>query len=105
MAATVDWGEPFVKACYVLEGDGPLVLKCYEVIERVRLSVLTENIPSVRALSEKVTRQLRSHPLHDQWVDYARACVQSGIDYFNAQLSDSLKVPLDVFKACRLFSP
>ena len=34
MAATVDWGEPFVKACYVLEGDGPLVLKCYEVIRQ-----------------------------------------------------------------------
>ena len=26
MAATVDWGEPFVKACYELEGDGPLAL-------------------------------------------------------------------------------
>ena len=25
MGATIDWGEPFVKACYVLEGEGPLV--------------------------------------------------------------------------------
>ena len=48
MAATVDWGEPFVKACYVLEGDGPLVLRCYEVIDRVRQSIVTENIPNVR---------------------------------------------------------
>ena len=30
IAATVDWGEPFVKACYDLEGDGPLVFECYE---------------------------------------------------------------------------
>ena len=65
VAATIDWGEPFVKACYVLEGDGPLVLKCYEVIDRVRQSMLTENIPSVRALPEKLTKQPRSHPLHE----------------------------------------
>ena len=105
MAATVDWGEPFVKACYVLEGDGPLVLSCYEVVDRVRQSVVTENIPNVRALSEKLTRKPRSHPHHEQWVDYARSCVVSGIDYFNWQLSNSLKVPLEIFKACRLFSP
>ena len=105
MAATVDWGEPFVKACYVLEGDGPLALQCYEVIESVKQSLRTENIPNVRALSEKLTKQPRSHPLHEQWVDYARDCVKGGIDYFNMQLSNSLKVPLEIFKACRLFSP
>ena len=102
MAATVDWGEPFVKACYVLEGGGPLVLRCYEVIDRVRQSIVTENVPNVRALSEKLTRQPRSHPHHEQWVDYARDCVRSGIDYFNCH---SLKVPLEIFKTCCLFSP
>ena len=29
---SVDWGEPFVKACYHLESDGPLTLECCEVI-------------------------------------------------------------------------
>jgi len=105
MAATVDWGEPFVKACYELEGDGPLALTCYEVIERVRQSVRTENIPNVRAISQKLTRQPRSHPFHEQWVTYARDCVQGGIDYFSRQLSTSLKVSLDIFKSCRLFTP
>ena len=37
VAAIADWGEHFVKATYVLEGDGPLVLKCYEVIDTVQL--------------------------------------------------------------------
>jgi len=32
-----------------------------------------------------------THPLHEQWVTYARASVQDGIDYFNNQLSSSLK--------------
>ena len=49
MAATVDWGEPFVKACYHLEGDGPLALGCFETIDQVIASVATENIPNVRA--------------------------------------------------------
>lgn len=33
IAATIDWGESFVKACYILEGDGPL---CFEVIDKVK---------------------------------------------------------------------
>ena len=65
----------------------------------------TENIPNVRVISQKLTRQPCSHPFHEQWVTYARNCVQGGIDYFNRQLSISLKVSLDIFKSCRLFSP
>ena len=93
----MDWGEPFVKACYHLEGDGPLAFNCYEVIDQVIASVATENIPNVRALAETLTKQPRSHPLHEQWVTYARSCVKDGIDYFNRQLTSSLKVSLAVF--------
>ena len=47
IAATVDWGEPFVKACYTLEGDGPLSLECFEIIDKVKAAVAVENIPNV----------------------------------------------------------
>ena len=30
LAAIVDYSEPFVKATYKFEGDGPLALECYE---------------------------------------------------------------------------
>lgn len=33
IVATIDWGEPFIKACYTLEGDGPLSIECYEIIQ------------------------------------------------------------------------
>ena len=33
LAATADIGEPFIKTCYYLEGDGPLALHCYESVE------------------------------------------------------------------------
>lgn len=32
LAITIDFGEPFVKATYKLEGDGPLALSAYEEI-------------------------------------------------------------------------
>lgn len=32
IALTVDCMDPFVKACYVLEGDGPVALTAYEHI-------------------------------------------------------------------------
>ena len=47
IAATVDWGEPFVKACYTLEGDGPLSLECFEIVDRIKAAVSVENIPNV----------------------------------------------------------
>ena len=105
IAATVDWGEPFVKACYHLEGDGPLALECYETVDQISALIATENIPNVRAVSQYLTRMPPTHPLHEQWVTYARACVQGGIDYLNNHLASSLKIPLEIFKTCRLFSP
>ena len=35
LAATIDVGEHFVKATYFLEGDGPLVVACYEKLSAV----------------------------------------------------------------------
>ena len=82
IAATVNWGEPFVKACYDLEGDGPLAFECYEIVDRVLASIATENIPNVRATAEKLTRQPPFYPHHEQWVTYARSSVKDGLDYF-----------------------
>ena len=39
LAITVDVGEPFVKATYRLEGDGPLVLSAYEEIAELRVAI------------------------------------------------------------------
>ena len=53
LAAIVDCGEVFVKATYNLEGDGPLVLTCYETIQEVKSAIQVENIPKVRAIAKK----------------------------------------------------
>ena len=104
IAAVVDWGEVFVKACYYLEGDGPLALECYEKVDTILNTIHTQHIPNVRALAQKLTLQPPSHPSHEQWVDYAQQCVAPGLEYFKRQVATSLKNALNVFKACRLFS-
>ena len=35
LSSIIDWGEHFVKATYILEGDGPLCLKCYDVVDMI----------------------------------------------------------------------
>ena len=52
LAATIDLGEPFVKACYFLEGDGPLALYCYEAIETIRASIQAGHMPNVNAMAQ-----------------------------------------------------
>ena len=46
-----------------------------------------------------------NRPIQGQLTTYAKNCVQPGLDYFNHQLSTSLKIPLLAFKAARLFCP
>ena len=105
LAATVDYGEVFVKATYRLEGDGPLALTCYEEVEKVSSTIRMENIPNVRAIATKLSGKPPTDPLHEQWVTYARNCVHPGLNYFQTQLTTSLKNSMEVFKTCRLCSP
>ena len=39
MSIVVDAGAPLVRATSNLEGDGPLALRCYEVLNTVMLSI------------------------------------------------------------------
>ena len=51
LAAVTYWGQPFVKATYSLEGDGPLAVECYEIIETVRSVIQVSHTPNVQAIS------------------------------------------------------
>ena len=55
LAAIVDWGEPFVKATYKLEGDGALALQCYKVIDTIRASIHAANTPNLLAVAERLS--------------------------------------------------
>ena len=50
----VDAGAPLVKATYRLEGDGPLALHCFEVLNTVTLSIQHAYYPITTAIAQKL---------------------------------------------------
>ena len=75
MAAVVDWGEPFVKATYKLEADGPLAFTCYEVIQEIVTSIKVANIPNVQAVARDVSPSLT---VQKTLIANAKQCIQPG---------------------------
>ena len=55
IAITVDAGEPFVKATYRLEGDGPLVLSAYEEIAALRVAISNQYYLNTNAVATKLS--------------------------------------------------
>lgn len=103
LAITVDAVEPFVKATYFLEGDGPLVFDCYETVFGLTLFIITAYYPNTNAVisslasENKEAQQRLSH--------YAVECVKPGYDYFESKFEEELKPAVMIFKAARYFDP
>jgi len=54
LAAIVDFGEPFVKATYQLEGNAPLALDCFEIVDGLSTSCIQQCCaPNVEAIAKK----------------------------------------------------
>ena len=73
LAAIVDYGEPFVTATYKLEGDGPLALKCYEIVKTVSHSVELSCAPNVEAVAKTLSRG--SQTVKQRILNHATICV------------------------------
>ena len=101
LAIIVDLGAYFVKATYALEGDGLLVLVCYDRILEIRAAIQSAHYPNVQTVVREAFPG--NFPLQNQWITHAMACVRPGIDYFHAQLGND--GVMRAFKAARLFSP
>ena len=102
LAVTVDAGMPFVKATYNLEGDGPLVLRCYEIISGLNAAARQAYYSNLQAV---VTDLSSDNAQQQQLTQHAISCVQPGLRYYFNQLSTSMKEPLAAFKGVHLFSP
>ena len=55
LAAMIDAMEPFVKACYILEGDGALALVAYEHISTLYAVVSSDHYPNVAAIARHLS--------------------------------------------------
>ena len=82
LAAVIDAGRPLVHATYVLEGDGPLLLSCYEEISKVSASFSSAYYPNVNAVARQTALESSNPGFEQTLIDYAKKCIQPARKYF-----------------------
>ena len=102
LAMTIDAGEPFVKATYCLEGDGPLIFSAYEEIKALERGIEVQYYPNTNAVANSLTTDPSRRK---QLVDYGKACVKPADEYFRQKFQNDLKLQLSVFQYTRYFDP
>ena len=90
LATLVDAASPFVQATYKLEGDGPLIFKCYDVMSSLSAAVHVAHYPNVSNIMQAMNQQFEA---------YSQQCMQPAYDYYNRHLNRCLKESLEAFKA------
>ena len=79
-AITVDAMKPFVRATYILEGDGPLALVAYQHLSFLYAHITTEHYPNVFAVAQHISGEKASRK--QQAIPYAKACCYAAYSYF-----------------------
>ena len=98
----LDAGEPFIKATYRLEGDGPLAFIVYEEISTIQAAISSKYYRN----ESGVAKDLSSIPTQvQQLVKYAESCVEPAYKYFEDKLGEDLAISLSIFKQARKFDP
>ena len=80
-------------------------MNSYDIVENIKSPIHASNTPNVRGVIRRLSSKMPTLQKSQNLFDYARKCVQPGIDYFQKQLTANLKNSIAVFKAARLFSP
>ena len=73
LAATIDAGMPFVKCTYNLEGDGPLVLSCYDTISALNVAARQAHYPNLKAIARRIASNA---PEESDLLQHGKDCVQ-----------------------------
>ena len=105
LAAILDAGEAFVKTTYNLEGDGPLAFHCFEVLSTLSAGIQVAHVhyPNLQAIAQMLSGG--SQVVLQQWVDYGKACITPGLQYFLDKFTQVLSGSVGAFKAARLCLP
>lgn len=93
---------PFVKATYLLEGDGPLALTVYLCLSELDAHIVAEHYPNVEAVARRLSNGDATHK--QQLVAYAKNCVVGAYGYYK-KFEIDLKSVVAMFKAARYFIP
>ena len=105
LAITVDVGEPFVKATYRLEGDGPLFFSAYEEIVTLQGFISNAHYPNTNAVATKLSSGRAS--LKKQLIDYACLFAKPAYDSFTGKFNgdDDLKRAVTFFNVVGILIP
>ena len=103
LAIVIDFGEQFVKSTYNLEGDGALIITCYEEILKLRVVVHSSYYQHLEAVIQSFSQG--NAIIQHQWKSHAFSYIRPGTGYFNDKFGSDTAYPLNVFKDSRLFSP
>ena len=88
----------------MLEGDGPLLVQCYEELSKVSASFSTAYYPNTKAVA-RITAAESGNPAFEQTlIDYATQCIKPARDYFEEKF-DAINGELSPVVSARLFSP
>ena len=98
LAAVVDVGEAFVKATYNLEGDGPVVLRCYEILNILTAGIQVGHYRNVQAIAQTLSGG--SPGTFQQWIQYAHTCINPGLQYFLDKFTQELSRKCGSIQGC-----
>lgn len=102
LAGVVDAGEPFVKATYVLEGDGLLVFSTYSALQALSTAAGQRHYPNVTAMAQQLSNTPQEAA---QLKRIARDAVEPGIAYFLRKFNVQFHDVVRAFKAARMACP
>ena len=81
---------------YNLEGDGHLVFQYYDIVSA---SLHTTYYPNLDAVAASLSP--RSPSSAQDWINYGKPCVKTGLDYFISKFQNELSDCVKAFKAAR----
>lgn len=108
LAALIDCGKHFVTATYDLEGDGALVLGCYQRMQIVanacQVGVGQMHFPNLQAVAADLAATYAGVTV-DWAKGYGRDRVRPAVQWFMRKFNVELYPLMRVFKAARYFCP
>lgn len=78
---------------------------CFEVLLTVDKSIHSAHMPNTQAVIGHLTGMPISSQLGQQWLSYAKRCVEPGLNYFKMKFNGELSGTVAAFKAARFFLP
>ena len=72
LAIAIDAGEPFVRATYNFEGDGPIALHAYEEVRKLYNVIALPHYPNLIAIAKQCSNG--NLVMENQMITYAALC-------------------------------